>query len=111
MIEAVRIVMVKKRLADGSECRKCQEASALLRARGLWEQIDEIVWAIEDDPASAGMKLGERHGVDAAPFFVVSDGGGEAVYASVLQLVRDRLDRAVSAAEQAQSIDVDDIGI
>ena len=103
--------MVKKRLLDGSECRKCQEATALLKSRGLWDQIDEVVWAIENDPGSAGMVLGAQHGVDNAPFFIVRDERGEAVYASVLQLLRDRLDRAVSAAEQAREIDADDIGI
>ena len=103
--------MVKKRLVDGSECRKCQDATALLKSRGLWDQVDEIVWALEDDPASAGMVLGQRLGIEQAPFFIVSDERGEALYASVLQLVRDRFDRTVTAAEQAQTIDVDDLGI
>ena len=35
--------MVKKRLADGTECRKCQEATTHLQSRGLWARIDEIV--------------------------------------------------------------------
>jgi hypothetical protein len=107
----MRVTMVKKRLVDGSECRKCQDATALLKSRGLWEQVDEIVWALEDDPASAGMVLGQRLGIEQAPFFIVSDERGEAVYGSVLQLVRDRFDRTVTAAEQAQTIDVDDLGI
>ena len=105
------ITMVKKRLVDGTECRKCQEATALLKSRGLWEQIDEVVWALEADVASAGMLLGASHGVDSAPFFIVSDDRGDAVYTSVLQLVRERFDRPVSLAEQAAAIDVDDIGI
>jgi len=102
--------MVKKRLADGSECRKCQEATAHLQSRGVWNRIDEIVWALEDDPASPGMVLGQRLGVERAPFFVVRDERGEAVYVSVLQLVRERFDPAVTAAQQAQAIDADDIG-
>jgi hypothetical protein len=102
--------MVKKRLADGTECRKCQEATAVLRSRGLWPRIDEVVWAFEDDASSPGMVLGQRLGVERAPFFVVRDGRGETVYASVLQLVRERLDANVTAAEQARSIDPDDIG-
>jgi hypothetical protein len=107
----MHVTMVKKRLADGSECRKCEEATRLLKSRGLWDRVDEVIWALEDDPTSAGMVLGERYGADNAPFFVVRDERGEAVYTSVLQLVRDRLDRTVTAAEQAQAIDVDDIGI
>ena len=106
----MHITMVKKRLADGTECRKCQDATTHLQSRGVWNRIDEIVWALEDDPASPGMVLGQRLGVDRAPFFVVRDERGEAVYVSVLQLVRERFDAAVTAAQQAQAIDADDIG-
>jgi hypothetical protein len=102
--------MVKKRLADGTECRKCQEAMAHLQSRGLWEHIHEIVWAYENDPESPGMVLGRRLGVERAPFFVVKDERGEAVYVSVLQLVRERFDQSVTAAQQAREIDADDIG-
>ncbi|PYR46947.1 MAG: hypothetical protein DMF89_20285 [Acidobacteria bacterium] len=106
----MHITMVKKRLADGTECRKCQEATAHLQARGLWSRIDEIVWADENDVTSPGMVLGQRLGVERAPFFVVKDERGEMVYASVLQLVRDRLEVAVSRAEEAASIDPDEVG-
>lgn len=106
----MHITMVKKRLADGSECRKCVEATEHLQSRGLWERIDEIVWAREDDPASPGMVLGQRLGIERAPFFVVNDGQGDQVYASVLQLVRERLGQAVTTVEQAAAIDADDIG-
>jgi hypothetical protein len=103
--------MVKKRLTDGSECRKCQDASEHLHARGLWKHIDEVVWAQEGDASSPGMQLGSRLGIDRAPFFLVRDAGGdETVYVSVLQLVRDRLGQAVTVQEQIQAIDPDDIG-
>lgn len=106
----MHVTMVKKRLLDGSECRKCQDATALLQARGLWDRIDDIVWADEADVQSPGMVLGQRLGVDRAPFFIVRDERGEAVYVNVLQLVRERFDAAVTAAQQAQAIDADDIG-
>ncbi len=106
----MHITMVKKRLTDGSECRKCVAATAHLRSRGVWDRIDEIVWAHEDDPASPGMVLGARFGVDQAPFFLVRDQDGETVYASVLQLVRERLGQTVSVQEQVRAIDPDDIG-
>lgn len=103
--------MVKKTLADGSDCRKCAEATDHLQSRGLWNRIDDVVWAREGDPASPGMVLGSRLGVDRAPFFVVNaDDGSEHVYTSVLQLVREQLGQAVSVQQQAQAIDVDDIG-
>jgi hypothetical protein len=108
---SMHITMVKKRLADGSECRKCQEASEHLHSRGLWERIDEVVWAHEGDAASPGVQLGSQLGIDRAPFFVVKDpDGGQAVYVSVLQLVRERLGQAVTVREQVQAIDPDDIG-
>jgi hypothetical protein len=107
----MHITMVKKRLSDGSECRKCIEAVDHLKSRGLWDRIDEIVWALEDDPASPGMVLGQQLSVDRAPFFVVHDAGRDIVYTSVLQLVRERMGQVVSVQEQAATIDVDDLGI
>jgi hypothetical protein len=104
----MHITMVKKRLADGSDCRKCAEATDHLRARGLWDRIDEVVWAAEGDPASPGMVLGARVGVERAPFFVVQDGATETVYTSVLQLVQ-RLGETVTAADTG-TVDPDDVG-
>ncbi len=106
----MHITMIKKRLGDGSECRKCVEATEYLKARGLFERIDEIVWADEGDPASAGMALGQQLSVDRAPFFIVKDNGHESVYTSVLQVIREHLGQAVTVQEQAASIDVDDVG-
>ena len=103
--------MVKKALSGGSDCRKCEEASDFLKSRGLWDRVDEIVWAVEDDPDSPGMELGRRHGVERAPFFVIRDDSGETVvYTSVLQLVRERLGATTTAREDVHAIDVDDIG-
>jgi hypothetical protein len=106
----MRITMVKKRLADGSECRKCREATAYLQAQGLWERIDEVVWADERDATSPGMILAAELRVAQAPFFVVRDEGGDNVYVSVLQLARECLGSSASRAQHARTIDVDDIG-
>jgi hypothetical protein len=106
----MHITMVKKKTKDGTECRKCADASAHLRNRGLWSRIDEVVWAVEDDPHSPGMALGTRLGVERAPFFVVRDGDREEVYTSVVRLVRDRLQVEVSEQEEARQIDPDDVG-
>jgi hypothetical protein len=106
----MHVTMIKKRLSDGTECRKCQEATALLQSRGLWPRIHEVVWAHEGDPTSPGMQIGTRVGVDRAPFFIVSDGTREVVYASVLQLIREHFDVEVSAQQRAAAIDADDIG-
>jgi hypothetical protein len=106
----MRVIMVKKKMKDGSDCRKCTEATEYLRSRALWDKIDEVVWAHEDDPESAGMKLGERLGVERAPFFVVCDEGEERIYSSVLQLIRDRFSDVVSARDAAKTVDADDVG-
>jgi phosphoadenosine phosphosulfate reductase len=86
----MHVTMVKKRLLNGQPCRKCAQAEDLLKTRGLWDRIDEVVWADEGDPTSPGMRLGARLGVELAPFFVVtSDTGSETVYESVLQFIKE----------------------
>jgi phosphoadenosine phosphosulfate reductase len=86
----MRITLIKKRLASGKICEKCEQAEALLRSRGLWDRIDEVAWAVEGDPDSPGMLLSKRHGVELAPFFVVTgDDGADTVYTSALRLIRD----------------------
>jgi hypothetical protein len=107
----MHVTMVKKKLADGSDCRKCAEVTAYLERRGFWGRIDEIVWAQEGDPQSAGMVLGARFGVASAPFFVVRDErGGEAVYTSALQMIQERFGQQVSSSERARDVDPDDVG-
>jgi hypothetical protein len=106
----MHITMVKKRLLDGSVCCKCGDATKHLQSRGLWSRIDEVIWAEEGDDASPGMAISRRLGIECAPFFVVRDDGAEAVYTSVLALVRERLGGNVTAVQQACAIDADDIG-
>ncbi len=107
----MHITMVKKRMRDGSDCRKCGEVTQHLQQRGFWDRIDEVVWAQEDDPSSPGVILGERLGVETAPFFVVRDDDGETVYTSVLRLIQDRFDQEdASTVEEALDVDPDDIG-
>jgi hypothetical protein len=106
----MHITMVKKKLKDGSECQKCGHAVEQLRKRGLLDQINEFVWAEEDNPDSPGHQLGLQFGVERAPFFIVRDDSGEHVYTSVMRLIRDRLGRSVSDSEEAMAIDPDDVG-
>lgn len=91
----MHVTMIKKRLASGEPCPKCVQAEDLLKARGLWPRVDEVVWADEADATSEGMKLAVRYGVNHAPFFLVrGDGDGEGevvVYESVLKLIKERL--------------------
>jgi phosphoadenosine phosphosulfate reductase len=88
--ERVRITMIKKRLAGGRICEKCEQAEQLLRSRGLWSRIDEVAWAVEGEPDSPGMLLAKRHAIEVAPFFVVTgDDGADKVYSSALRLIRE----------------------
>ena len=108
------IKMVKKQLANGEPCRKCNEAEELLRSRGLWGQIDEVVWAVDGQPQSAGMVLGERHGVTTAPFFIVNqDGDEERVYQSALMFIREVFPTKTlkRLSSPSRHIDVDAIAV
>ena len=101
----MRVTMVKKRLLDGEPCKKCNDAEALLKARGLWGRIDEVVWALEGDPQSAGMKLAAEYKVELAPFFVVQPSPGEAgearVFTSTLQFIKEALGGAATPVSTA----------
>jgi phosphoadenosine phosphosulfate reductase len=104
----MHVTMVKKRLAGGEPCRKCAQAEDLLKSRGLWNRIDEVVWADETDPSSPGMQLGARLGVSLAPFFVVrEDDGTQTVYSSVLKLIKERLAAAAPPAHGSSLADAD----
>lgn len=85
----MHITFVKKVLASGKPCRKCQDVEDRLRRGGYWERIDAVVIADERDPESAGMQLAREHHVSSAPFFVVESGGEVRVYTIFLQLVRE----------------------
>lgn len=87
----MHVTMIKKRLANGQPCEKCVQAEELLKRRGLWERIDEVVWADENDPTSAGMVLSKEKSVALAPFFIVKEGEQEQVYTSVMGFVKERL--------------------
>ncbi len=87
----MRVTMVKKELASGEPCKKCEQAVELFKRRGVFHRIDEISVAREADPESPGMLLVKKHNVALAPFFIVEDGAREFVYTSALDLLRSRL--------------------
>jgi phosphoadenosine phosphosulfate reductase len=95
----MHITMVKKRLANGEPCAKCQQSEDRLRDRGVWDQINDVVWADETDAESPGMLLGAKHGVELAPFFIVrEDDGSEIVYTQVLKFMKERFPKTPAAA-------------
>ena len=95
----MRVTMVKKRLANGEPCRKCAQTQQMLERRGLWGRIDEVVWALEGQPDSPGLRLASRLGVELAPFFVVTHpDGSEEVFTSALKLIKAHLSASTSTA-------------
>jgi phosphoadenosine phosphosulfate reductase len=99
----MHVTMVKKVLASGAPCQKCAQAEELLKARGLWEKIDEVVWAVESDPTSKGMLLANEHQVTLAPFFIVKGDRGEQVFTSTLKLVNELSPKPEAAQTTAAS--------
>lgn len=99
----MHVTMVKKRLSSGEACPKCGQVEEMLRRRGLWDRVDEVIWAIEDDDSSPGMRLAATHGVERAPFFVVqTDDGAAQVYVSALRMIKAHLKGADKTEEGAE---------
>jgi hypothetical protein len=101
----MHITMVKKLLADGTPCRKCQEVESRLTESGLIGRINHIVIADERDPDSEGMRLAARHGVKLAPFFIVTnDQGEEKIYTVYFRFLNEVLNARSSEAEEVADI-------
>ncbi|WP_456412036.1 hypothetical protein [Thiolapillus sp.] len=97
-----RIIMVKKRLANGEPCRKCREVHERLRHDGLLQHIDHIITADPNHPDGEGMRLAARHQMERAPFFLVRDkDGNERIYDSFLRFKREVLQAKTSPNETA----------
>jgi phosphoadenosine phosphosulfate reductase len=95
----MRITMVKKQLLSGEPCKKCADAEALLKSRGLWSRIDQVVWAVEGDAESPGMKLAAEHRVELAPFFIVeAEGAAPRVFTSTLLFIKEALGAGSAAS-------------
>jgi phosphoadenosine phosphosulfate reductase len=104
----MQVTMVKKRLANGSDCQKCGQAERMLKERDLWSRVSRVVWAIEGDDSSEGVLLAARHGVETAPFFIVtSDSGEERIVESTLALMR--MMGPAQAAASGPSISTDEV--
>ncbi|MCS3903662.1 hypothetical protein J2T55_001691 [Methylohalomonas lacus] len=105
MTGVTKITMVKKILADGSPCRKCEEVETRLRDEGYLDRIDHVVVADERDPDSEGMQLANRYQIERAPFFIVEEEGREPrVYTVFLRFMKEVLQTEVNARSEAAEI-------
>jgi phosphoadenosine phosphosulfate reductase len=88
----MKITMVKKVLTGGSPCDKCRQSEELLKKRNLWDKIDKVIIADENDPDSPGMKLAKQHSIKLAPFYIVDNiSEKDVVYTSTLKLIKEVL--------------------
>ncbi|MFT7223113.1 MAG: hypothetical protein ACI82Z_000645 [Cellvibrionaceae bacterium] len=88
----MKIIFVKKILADGSPCKKCLEVQEKMEAADQLKFIDEITVINESDPNSEGMLLAKKYKVNRAPFFIVEKDSGEVVvYTVYFKLVKEIL--------------------
>lgn len=101
----MKIIFVKKILADGSPCKKCGDVTEKLESSGQMKSIDEILIADERDPDSPGMLLAKQYNVERAPFFVIERAGEEVqVYTIYMKFVKEVLDQKTSEKEELQEI-------
>ena len=84
----MKIIMVKKIMEDGQECKKCREVSERLEKSDELQYINQIIWADVNNPESAGYKVACEYGIDIAPFFLVDDNGKTTLYKTYLELKR-----------------------
>lgn len=93
----MHIKFIKKILADGNPCRKCADVEQRLRDASLYDKIDEVVIANENDPDSEGMQLAKQYNVESAPFFIVeTDDGAIQVYTVYFKFLKEVLQAATS---------------
>jgi len=101
----MHITLVKKILADGSPCRKCQQVEGRLIEAGLLDKINSIVIADERDDNSAGMILAARHQVKQAPFFIVRDEqGNETIHTVYFRFIKEVFNQNATESEAAADI-------
>ncbi len=101
----MKITFVKKILADGSPCPKCNDVQQKLESSGQIDRIDETLIADERDPESVGMQLAAQYEVNRAPFFIVErEGQDTEIFTVYLKFVKDVLDQKTEEADELSEI-------
>ena len=101
----MKITLVKKINKDGNFCRKCVNVVEKLEKKGLMGRIDQIVVADEREPSSEGLDLAIKHGVEAAPFFIVDhEDGSTQGYSTSVRFFKEILNQKTSEREEVSEI-------
>ena len=98
------ITIVKKIRPDGSLCRKSAEVSDKLNKLNLSDRIDQVVFADEREYSSPGLELARRHGVQAAPFFIVEQAEQIRIYTRYSHFFKEVLGHQTSEYEEIDEI-------
>lgn len=99
----MEITFVKKILANGELCQKCNDVSNRLETDGVLPLINHIVIAEENDANSIGMKLAKQHQVERAPFFLVEDEAGKiTIYDVYFKLKKELIEKGLLAATKSK---------
>ena len=100
----MKITLVKKILASGQPCPKCEDVEKRLKKTGHLDRIDETLIADERDGHSAGMLLAKELGVERAPFFVVENDNERKVYTVYFKFAKEVLGKQTSKVDQGKEI-------
>ena len=95
----MKIIMVKKIMEDGQDCKKCREVSQRLEEGNELKFIDEIIYADVRDPDSNGIKVAKDRNIEIAPFFIVEENGQESIYKTYMQFKRKVLQKVIEKAD------------
>ncbi|HAK53351.1 MAG TPA: hypothetical protein DCM54_15830 [Gammaproteobacteria bacterium] len=100
----MKITFVKKILASGEPCPKCEDVEQRLQKTDQLSMIDETLIADERDDQSAGMVLAKKLGVERAPFFAVEDNDETKVYTVYFKFAKEILGKQTSKVDQGKEI-------
>ena len=66
------VVMVKKRLKDGSDCRRCAQIQERIEKDDFGDQISQTLFVEEGKEDTLGARLSKQFKMRTAPFFVIT---------------------------------------
>lgn len=100
----MNITIVKKIRPDGRLCRNSAEVWQKLDQLNLSDRINKVVFADEREYSSPGLELARRHGVQAAPFFIVEQEEVTQVYTKYSRFLKEILGYKTSESEEINEI-------